>query len=102
MTASHPALWLVCGNPYSGFTPCVKGMNPKGICRDHLLEIMIEMEKEGGSIQLHLESRDAHNQHLDLCKLNSYQQSLSSNGFAYLKNRSMHCLTQGFGRVKSA
>lgn len=41
-------------------------MNPKGICRDHLLEIMIEMEKEGGSIQLQLESRDAHNQHLDL------------------------------------
>ena len=52
MTSSHPALWLACGSPYSGFTPCVKRMNPKGICKDHLLKIMIEMEKEGGSIQL--------------------------------------------------
>ena len=54
------------------------------------------------SIQLQLESRDAHDQHLDLGELNSYQQSLNSKGFAYIKKRSMHCQSQGFGRVKSA
>ena len=42
-----------------------------------------------GSIQLQLESKEAHNQHLDFGELNSYQQSLSSSGFVYLKNRSM-------------
>lgn len=96
MTSSHPAPWLVCGSPYSGFTPmCERDESQRdlqgsltgnydwnGEGRFHQLVLDPRFH------QLQLESKEAHNQPWILVNW-FYQQSLSSSGFVYLKNRSM-------------